>query len=121
MSERSVAIKSSIDASIDGADPDWMHYYEMLYRILLEKQHYVEGGDFKKFCLRRGLWLPDTHNRWVGGPEHLRRLGWVERVQYVEPTTAHSHIGYLTLWRSLIFSEDALHTNCFVLDDTFSA
>lgn len=103
---RNDAIKSCIEASIDNADPEWKGAYLDLVKILLTKQRYVEGGEFKKFCVRRGLWAPDTHNRWVGMPTLLQRLGWIEPIGKLEPTTVHSHIGSLTFWRSCLFDEE---------------
>lgn len=110
MSTRDEVISDSITRSIDNADPQWRRMYEVLAWVLLTKQRYVEGGEFKKFCLRRGLWQPDTHNRWVGMPAHLHHLGWIEPIGKLEPTTSHSHIGALTFWRSRLFDEEkALH------------
>lgn len=109
MNARDEAISSSIDASIDNADPEWKAIYLILCRTLLLNQKYVAGGEFKEYCLKRGLWVPDTHNRWVGMPALMQRMGWIEDIGKVVPKTVHSHIGQLTFWRSLLFDDKVLY------------
>lgn len=109
MNARDNEISNAINASVDNADPMWKEYYLILCKTLLIKQRYVEGGEFKKYCVKRGLWEPDTHNRWVGMPALMERKGWIESIGKMIPTTSHSHIGNLTFWRSTLFDEATLY------------
>jgi hypothetical protein len=109
MSSRGVAISVAINDSLDNADPEWTRWYINLGRILLSKQLYVAGEDFKVFAMRRGLWKPKQHNHWVGAPLNLERLKLMEAVVMIKPAKNHNHMPAVTLWRSKIFDEKNLY------------
>lgn len=106
MNARDQEIDSSIAASIDNAETLWKTYYLLLAKILLKKQLYVSGDDIKAFCTARGLWKPDTHNRWVGMPTVLETNGWLTPLVKVKPHRTHNHMPEVTFYRSNLFDEN---------------
>lgn len=106
MSERDDVIKSAIAAGADNADPLWKYYYGELASILLTEQQYVSGDDLKYFCRMRGLWEPDTHNRWGSMLAVLTSKGWIEPLNVIKPHRNHNHMNSVTFYRSTLFDPE---------------
>ena len=102
---REQTIADSIAARVNNAPEEWKQMYLVLCKVLLQQQLYVRGEDLKTFCRMRGLWEPDTHNRWVGMPTVLEAAGWIEPLVKVKPARAHNHMPEVTFYRSALFDE----------------
>ena len=101
---RSEAISEAIERGIENTPEWWKQDYLTLCWLLLQQQQFVSGDDFKEFCTLRGLPAPDTHNRWVGMPTVLERLGWISPLGWVVPHRLHNHMPQVTLYRSNLFN-----------------
>ena len=101
---RSEAISEAIERGIGNTPTEWKQDYLTLCWLLLQQQQFVSGDDFKEFCTIRGLPAPDTHNRWVGMPIMLERLGWISPLGWVVPHRLHNHMPQVTLYRSNLFN-----------------
>jgi len=106
MNDRSNAISAAIDVGIANTPEEWKQDYLLLCWVLLQQQQFVSGDDFKTFCKLRGLPDPDTHNRWVGMPVVLEKLGWVSPLGWVAPHRNHNHMPQVTLYRSNLFNAE---------------
>ena len=87
-------IKAEIDRAFVHADDDWKAGYYQNAAKYLSGHHIVEGG---KIC------DPHHHNVWGAMMHSLQKLGWVEKIGMVRPTTRHSHINEVCQWESKLF------------------
>ena len=87
--------------------PDFVASYLGFSEELLLSKAVVRGDEFRAYCGKRGLKLPEglNHNVWVSGPKALEKLGWIEKIGIAEPTKMHNHMQTVTLWRSLLYVE----------------
>jgi hypothetical protein len=105
MNARDGAIRSAIEAGLEGTDPEWLWHYVLLAEILLKNQMYVSGDDIKAFCVARQLWKPDVAQRWTGAPLVLVRKGWVEPLVFIKPVRPHNHMPEVTFYHSKLYDE----------------
>ena len=87
------------------AEPKFVETYMTLAEELLSSKPTVTGDEFRDYCANHKLFRPATlhPNVWVSGVRALHTLGWISRIQKVEPVKAHNHMPSVTLWRSEIF------------------
>ena len=46
---------------------------------------------------------PHHHNVWGSMVASLRKMGWIEKIGMVEPTTKHTHINAVCQWESKLY------------------
>ena len=103
MDERHEFIAAEIERAYVNADDDWKKEYYHNAANYLATNRYVEGGKICAFCRAQGMADPHHHNVWGAMMTSLRKLGWVEKVGMVEPTTKHTHINQVCQWESKLF------------------
>lgn len=82
----------------------WRRDYSHVVLPFLRENQIFEGGRLCQWCRQNGLREPWHHNEWVSMPGILRSSGLIEPIGRTRPTTSHSHIDELTLWRSTVFN-----------------
>ena len=96
-------IQDEIDRAYVHADDDWkQEYYENAAKYLSE-HHIVEGGKICAFCRSQGMADPHHHNVWGAMMLSLKKLGWVEKIGMIRPTTRHTHISEVCQGESQLF------------------
>jgi hypothetical protein len=99
-------IESEIEKVYVNADDDWKkQYYENAAKYLSENR-IIEGGKICAFCRAEGMPDPHHHNVWGAMMASLQKLGWVEKIGMVTPTTRHTHINKVCQWESKLFRND---------------
>lgn len=96
-------IAAEIERAYVNADDDWKKEYYQNAANYLAKNRYVEGGKICAFCRSQGMADPHHHNVWGAMMSSLKKLGWVEKIGMVEPTTKHTHINQVCQWESKLF------------------
>ena len=105
MTTRSRMVRVAIADSVGNVAKKWKETYLLLATALLTSQRYVSGDDFTAFCRSRGLWEPDSHNRWVRMPAILESKGWITPLVKVRPLQGHNHMPEVAFYRSTLFEE----------------
>jgi len=101
--ERFEFIENEIERAYIHADDGWkQEYYQNAARYLAEHK-IVEGGKICAYCRSQGMKEPHHHNVWGSMMASLRKLGWVEKIGMVTPTTKHTHIDKVCQWESKLF------------------
>jgi hypothetical protein len=101
--ERFEFIEAEIDRAYVHADDEWkQEYYQNAAKYLAEHK-IVEGGKICAFCRSQGMADPHHHNVWGAMMTSLKKLGWVEKIGMVRPTTRHTHINEVWQWESKLF------------------
>jgi|TARA_X000001388_G_scaffold23937_1_gene16438 hypothetical protein len=103
MDERHEFIAAEIERAYVNADDDWKKEYYHNAASYLAKNRYVEGGKICAFCREQGMADPHHHNVWGAMITSLKKLGWVEKIGMIEPTTKHTHINQVCQWESKLF------------------
>jgi hypothetical protein len=103
MNERADFIQAEIERAYATADDDWKKQYYHNAARYLASNRYLEGGKLCAFCRSQGMADPHHHNVWGSMLSSLRKMGWIEKVGMVEPTTQHTHINSVCLWESKLF------------------
>ena len=101
--DRKEFIKSEIERAYVNADDDWKREYYNNAVEYLSKNKIIEGGKICAFCRERGMSEPHHHNVWGSMVASLKKLGWVEKIGMVAPTTRHTHISAVCQWESKLY------------------
>ena len=96
-------IASEIERAYVNADEDWKEEYYINAASYLAENRYIEGGSICAYCRAQGMSNPHHHNVWGAMVTSLRKLGWIEKIGTVQPTTKHTHIDAVCQWESKIF------------------
>ena len=96
-------IASEIERAYVNADEGWKEEYYTNAANYLAENHYIEGGDICAYCRAQGMSNPHHHNVWGAMITSLQKLGWIEKVGMVQPTTKHTHINAVCQWESKVF------------------
>ena len=101
--ERHAFIQGEIERAYVNADDDWKKAYYQNAVKFLATNRYLEGGHLCAFCRKQGMADPHHHNVWGSMLSSLRKLGWIEKVGMVTPTTKHTHINSVCQWESKLY------------------
>jgi hypothetical protein len=101
--DRHAFIEAEIQRAYTNADDEWKKQYYHNAARYLAKNRYLEGGHLCAFCRSQGMADPHHHNVWGSMLAALRKLGWIEKVGMVEPTTKHTHINSVCQWESKLY------------------
>ena len=101
--DRGNFIASEIERSYVHADDDWKKAYYHNAAEYLSKNKIIEGGKLCAFCHERGMPDPHHHNVWGAMVASLRKMGWIEKVGMIQPTTKHTHINAVCQWESKLY------------------
>jgi len=101
--ERHDFIASEIERAYENEPDEWKKQYYQNAAQYLAENRYLEGGKLCAFCRDRGMKEPHHHNGWGAMVASLRKLGWVEKIGMVEPTTKHTHINAVCQWESKLY------------------
>ncbi len=101
--DRKEFIKSEIERAYVNADDEWKREYYNNAVEYLSKHKIIEGGKICAFCRERGMSEPHHHNVWGSMVASLKKLGWVEKIGMVAPTTRHTHINAVCQWESKLY------------------
>ena len=96
-------IQKEIERAYTNADDDWKKQYYQNAVKFLTANRYLEGGHLCAFCRQQGMPDPHHHNVWGSMLASLRKLGWIEKVGMVTPTTKHTHINSVCQWESKLY------------------
>lgn len=101
--DRHAFIEAEITRAYTHADDDWKKQYYHHAARYLAANRYTEGGKLCAFCRSQGMPDPHHHNVWGSMLASLRKLGWIEKIGMMEPTTKHTHINSVCQWESKLF------------------
>tara|TARA_Y100001951_G_C11128091_1_gene176658 strand:+ start:191 stop:508 length:318 start_codon:yes stop_codon:yes gene_type:complete len=101
--DRHEFIESEITRAWENEPNEWKKDYYRHAANYLSKNQYVEGGKICAFCRKQGMEEPHHHNVWGAMIASLRKMGWMDKVGMVEPTTKHTHINEVCQWESKLF------------------
>ena len=96
-------VQAEIERAYVNADDDWKKNYYRNAAQFLARNRVFEGGKMCAYCRERGMPDPHHHNVWGAMLGGLRRLGWIEKVGRVAPTTKHTHIDSVCQWESKLY------------------
>jgi len=105
--DRNEYIQSQIELVRDNEEDSWKQAYYLLAIRFLNVHSTFEGGALVAYCRDSGLGNPHHPNVWPSMVSQLRKLGWIEKVGDVEPTTRYCHAKSVTLWSSRIYNGSA--------------
>lgn len=101
--DRHALIEEEIDRVYVNADDEWKKAYYQNAAEFLKRNHLFEGGKICLFCRERGMNEPHHHNVWGAMVTSLKKMGWIEKVGMVVPTTRHTHINAVCQWESKLY------------------
>jgi hypothetical protein len=96
-------IIDAIQQAYDAEPNEWKDaYYKLAVRYLNDNK-ILEGGNLCAYCREQGLSEPHHHNVWPSMIASLVKLGWIEKIGEVVPTTRQTHINKVGQWRSRLY------------------
>lgn len=107
--ENAIELAAKCWTSAIQKEPDFVISYLKFAETLLLAKPKVLGDEFRSYCLENKLYRPTSlhHNVWVSGVKALQNLGWIYPIGKVTPTQPHNHMTDVTLWKSMIFSNES--------------
>lgn len=110
MNTRWEHIKNEISVCWESAfkqAPRFCEDYLTIVAAFLEINEIVLGDEFTKVCRRNGLDHKSFeglhHNVWASGVKAVENLGWITRIDKVEPQELHNHMPTVTRWASNLY------------------
>ena len=101
--DRGKFIAAEIERAYVHADDDRKKAYYHNAAEYRSKNKIVEGGKLCAFCRERGMPDPHHHNVWGAMVASLQKMGWIEKVGMIQPTTKHTHINAVCQWESKLY------------------
>lgn len=100
---RAKEINEILESVVVKTDDEWKaDYFKTAISFLVDNETF-EGGQICAHCRNNGLREPHHHNVWGAMLMALRKAGWTEKLGYVQPTTAHTHINAVVKWKSNLY------------------
>ena len=78
----------------------WEKKYQLLLRKFLRKNAEFQGGMVCRWMRAHGLEDPPHHNMWATQLNYYAGMGWMRKTGHAPPTTEHTHINEVAVWRS---------------------